>query len=100
MAIKQKPVFCEHMGFNYVVSVESLNSNEFFMDSFGRQLDDLKKLKLWKETAKLGWVGSKGKPTMKSVKKWIKENQPIEFYARWEADCQFHKDDVVEIFYK
>lgn len=29
-----------------------------------------------------------------------KENSDKQFYAKWEADSSYYKDDLVEIFYK
>lgn len=99
-AKKRKPAFGQDGKINYAVQIDSLDSNEFFKAPFGRQLSDLKKVQQWKETAKKGYVGAKGKPTMSQVKKWVKEVKPSEFYARWKKDSDMWKDDSVEIFYK
>jgi len=85
---------------NYVGQINDLDSNEFFKQPFGRQLDDLKKVKKWKETAKKEYVGAKGKPTLPAVKRWIKDNKPSEYYAMWRQDSSSYKDDSVEIWYK
>lgn len=84
---------------NYAVNVESLDSNEFFRQPFGRQLGDMKKLRSWMETARKGYVGTKGKATMPAVKRWVRENRPTEFYAKWKADSSMYKDDSVEIYW-
>ena len=36
---------------------------------------------------------------MTAVKEWVKENKPSEFYALWEKESSFYKDDSVEIFF-
>lgn len=96
----KKPSFGQAGGMNYAVNIMSLDDNAFYVQSFGRQLDDLKKVKIFKETAKKGYVASKHKATMSSVKQWVKDNHPSEFYAQWKPDSQFYKDDVVTIWYK
>lgn len=60
---------------------------------------DLRAIHEFKKSAKKGWVGAKGKPTLPAVKKWIKDNKPDQYYAKWEQDSSFYKDDSVEIYY-
>lgn len=97
---RRKPAFGTVDGMSYAVNVGSLDSNDFFKQPFGRQIDDMKRLRLWMETAKKGYAGAKGRATMPAVKRWVRENQPAEFYARWKADSSMYKDDSVEIHYK
>lgn len=99
-AKKRKPAFGTSEGFNYAVNIDSLDSNEFFKEPFGRRMGDMRKVNEWSKTAKKGYAMSKGKPTMASVKKWVKEMNPSEFYARWQKDSIMYKDDSVEILYK
>ncbi len=87
-------------GTSYAVKVDSLSSNDFLSQPFGRQLDDMKKLRAWKETASKAHAGAKGKSTMPAVRRWVRENKPAEFYARWKSDGPMWKDDSVEIYYK
>jgi hypothetical protein len=87
-------------GFSYAVNIPILDSNDFVNMPFGRQLDDARKVQEWKKTAKSTHVGSKGKATLPAVRKWVKENKPTEFYAKWKMDSSNYKDDSVEIFYK
>jgi len=96
----KKPAFGTSDGFSYAVNIPTLDSNEFLKMPFGRQLDDSRKVGEWKKTAKKAYVGAKGKGTLPSVKKWVKENKPSEFYAKWKMDSSSWKDDSVEIFYK
>ena len=96
----KKPAFGTSDGFSYAVNIPTLDSNEFLKMPFGRQLDDSRKVGEWKKTAKKAYVGAKGKGTLPSVKKWVKENKPSEFYAKWKMDSSNYKDDSVEIFYK
>ena len=99
-AKKRKPAFGTSDGFSYAVNIPTLDSNEFLKMPFGRQLDDSRKVGEWKKTSKSTHVGAKGKGTLPSVKKWVKENKPSEFYAKWKMDSSSYKDDSVEIFYK
>jgi hypothetical protein len=86
--------------FSYAVNIPLLDNNDFINMPFGRQIDDAKKVMEWKKDAKKGYVSAKGKATLPAVKKWIKENNPSEFYAKWPMDSGSYKDDSVEIFYK
>ena len=95
----RKPSFGSHDGNNYAVQINGLDSNEFYKQPFGRQLGDLRKVQEWKKTAKSTHIGAKGKGTMPSVKKWVKEMNLSEFYAMWKKDSSSYKDDSVEIFY-
>jgi len=99
-AKSRKPVFGHHDGMSYAVKVDSLDSNEFFKQPLGRQLDDAKRLRTWKDGANTAWVGAKGKSTMSAIRRWIKENKPAEFYAKWKSDAPIYKDDSVEIHYR
>lgn len=96
----RKPAFGHTKDFNYAVNIASLDRNDFFYQNFGHQLSDLRRIEEWKKTAKKDWVDAKGIPTMKAVRAWVKENKPIEFYAKWTPDSSHNKDDSVEIYYK
>lgn len=102
MPKKIKPVFESHDGFSYAVNIEGLSGNDFFRKPFGRQLDDFKKIKEFKEhpDTKENWVGAKHKPTIISVKKWVKLYEATQFYARWKKDSDWYKDDCIQIFYQ
>jgi len=94
-----KPSFGNAEGDSYAVLVSGLDSNDFYKQPFGRQLGDLRKIQEFMKTAKKGYVGAKGKSTMASVKLWVKENKPSQFYAKWKSDSSSYKDDSVEIYY-
>lgn len=94
----KKPGYGTVDGKSYAVLVDGVDS-EFFKAPFGRQMDDLKKIKVFKETAKTGHAGAKGKSTMAAVKEWVKLYEPTQFYASWKADSSSYKDDSVQIFY-
>ncbi len=96
----RKSFFGKAEGHAYAINLSQLNRNDFPTQLFGHRLDDLKKVKLFKETAKFAYVGCKRKPTLASIKTYIKENNIKEFYAMWEPDSSYHKDDVVTLFYK
>lgn len=95
-----KPSFGSDREFNYAVNVKGLESNGFYTKSFGHQISDLRKIQEFQNAAKKGYVDAKGKATLTSVKNWVKENHPQEFYARWKKDSSHYKDDSVEIHYK
>lgn len=100
-AKKRKPAFGKAEGFSFAVNVDSLDSNEFLTQSFGRGLSDRKKISEFINTAKKHYIGAKGKPTMSAVKAWVKDNgKDIQFFAKWKSDSQFNKADVVEIYVK
>jgi hypothetical protein len=94
----KKPGYGTADGKSYAVLVDGVDS-EFFKAPFGRQIDDLRKIKAFKETAKSGYAGAKGKSTLAAVKEWVKLNEPTQFYASWKADSSYYKDDSVQIFY-
>jgi len=95
-----RPSFGNAGGDSYAVQVDGLDSNEFYKQSFGRQLSDLRKVQEFKKTAKTGYVDAKGKSTMASVKMWVKDVKPSQFYAKWQSDASMYKDDSVEIYYE
>lgn len=95
---KNKPSFGSSGEFNYAVKIDSIESNDFYERPFGRQLEDLKKVKNFKEESEKKFIGAKGIPTLKAVKEWVKENKPKQFYAQWRKDSRYYKDDVVEIW--
>ena len=72
---------------------------DFPNKSFGQQMSDASKIKEFKEKAKLHTIGSKGKSTLASVKAWIKENKPSQYYAKWKSDSSSYKDDCVDIHF-
>ena len=96
----KKPAFGNSEGKSYAVQINSLDSNEFFKQPFGRRLSDLRKAVAFSKEAKSAHVGAKGESTMKAVKKWVKDMKPSEFYASWQSDSSYYKDDSVQIFYK
>jgi len=98
-AKKPKSFVGDSDGFSWAVQLEGVD-NEFPKMPFGRRMDDEKKAIEFSKSAKKGYVGAKGKSTLASVKKWIKEKSPSQFYAKWKSDSSMYKDDSVEIFYK
>jgi len=86
-------------GTNYAYKVEGVNT-DFHTMPFGRQLDDMRKIREFMEGATSYHVGCKGKASLSAVRQWIKERKPTQFYAKWRADSANWKDDSVEIFYK
>jgi hypothetical protein len=86
---------------NYAVNLDDVpNGNTFPKLPFGRKLDSLKYVRKWIKDAKEEYIDCKGKPTLSEVKKWAKENSDKQFYAKWTADSDFFKDDVVLIYVK
>lgn len=84
---------------NIIVKIKGVDK-EFYKAPFGRQLDDLKKVKAFIETAKSYYVGAKGKGTLAAVKQWIKATNPSEYYAKWRKDSSNYKDDSVQVYYR
>ena len=83
----------------FAVCLDTLQSESFFQQSWGRQLEDWKRIREFQLTAKTAWVGAKGTPTLTAVKRWIKENKPSQFFADWQADSGDYKDDSVQIWF-
>lgn len=100
-AVKDKPYFGlnDSGKTNYAVKINGIE-NDFPTMPFGRQIEYLKKVREFKDSAKKGTVGAKGKATMPAVKSWVKENNPSEFYATWQKDSSSYKDDSVTIYFK
>ena len=84
---------------HYAIRIDSLSSNDFVKLPFGRQLDDLRLVKKFQESALSTHVNAKGIPVLKAVKAWIKMRKPTQFYAMWIADERFYKDDSVQIWF-
>lgn len=83
---------------NYAVKIDGVTLSS--SSNFGDMVRINKALKEFKQDAKTTRIGAKGKATLASVKAWIKENQPSQYYAKWQPDSSFYKDDSVEIYYK
>lgn len=84
---------------NYAVKIDGFDSSRMKGANFGVLVDLNRPLKAFKVEAKKAYVDSKGKATLASVKAWIKENKPSQFFAKWKPDSTNYKDDSVEIFY-
>jgi RecG-like helicase len=84
---------------NYAIRINNVNDH-FFTLPFGRQIEDRKKISNFKKEAKKENISCKGKATLTAVRKWIKENKPAQFFASWQSDSSYYKDDVVEIYVK
>ena len=93
-----KVVFGNDGKFNYAVRVDGVNG-EFFKQPFGRQLDDMKKIKEFMGSAKRTHVDCKGVATLASVKKFVKTFKPEQLFAKWTKDSRDYKTDSVEMFY-
>lgn len=85
--------------FNWAMKISGIPANYPTLP-FGHQIDHRKKFKSFKDSAKSTHIDAKGKATLPAVKKWITENKPSEYYAKWQVDSKSYKDDVIEIFYK
>jgi hypothetical protein len=95
---KPKTVFASHDGYTYAFRLNGIDP-DFYKQPFGRQIDTLKKIKGFTDNAKKYHVGAKGKPTLQSVKNWVKMSEPTQFYARWKSDSDGYKDQSVEVHY-
>ncbi len=90
--------FGRHEEYNYAVNVDGVDS-KFYTLPLGRQLDDLKKIQKFTDTAKTTHIGAKGKATLSAVKDWVKDMKPTQYYAKWQEDSSNWKADSVELFY-
>lgn len=98
MPRKQTAKFGKADGFSWAVNVDGID-NEFFRQPFGRRLDDQRKASEFAQSAKTAYVNAKGRATLTEVRRWVRENQPSQFFARWRSDSANWKDDVVMIAY-
>ena len=87
-----------HGGHNFAIKIEGVDPG-FLNLPFGVGLDTYKVIGAFTATAKSYHVGAKGKATLAAVKKWLKEEKPSHFYAKWQVDSDNWKDDSVHIFY-
>lgn len=87
-------------GMNFAVKINGFDNMSLKGGNFGTQVKLNGYLKKFKQGAKEVYIGSKGKATISSVKTWVKENNPTEFFAKWKPDSSFYKDDNVKILYK
>jgi hypothetical protein len=83
---------------SYAIKVDKVPDNYFDL-IFGRQLEYNRIVRNFIDTSKHEYIDCKGKSTLQSVKKWIKEVKPLQFYAKWESDSRYYKDDSVKIYY-
>lgn len=95
-----KPAFGSDSDYSYAIKVDALDRNDFYTQIWGRQLSDIRKIEAWVKTAKRADIDTKHKASLATVKAWVKDNKPREFYAKWKKDSTWYKDDGVEIFYK
>jgi hypothetical protein len=86
--------------FNYAAQLKDFDCSTLKNPNFVNQLKLQKFVREWKKGAKIEYVSAKGRPTLSAVKEWVKENNPTEFYAKWQSDSSTYKDDTVEIFCK
>jgi hypothetical protein len=82
----------------YAFKVDGVPS-DYYKLPFGRQIEHAKTIREFKENATSHHVGAKGRATLAAVKEWVKETKPSQFYACWQADSSFWKNDCVEVCY-
>lgn len=95
-----KPFIGKSDKMNFAVKLKGFDNQSLKGGSFGDQVRMNKFLKTFKQGAKEAYIPAKGKATLASVKAWVKENNPTEFFAKWKPDSSSFKDDTVKILYK
>lgn len=83
----------------YAVKINNIDNNDFFKLSFGRGLDDRRKVDIFQQKANSIYVKTWQGSSLAAIKSWIKEFKPAEFYASWTADSANYHDDVVKIYF-
>ena len=83
----------------FLIKVQGL-PKDFAKLPFGRQIEFNTTLKTFKETSKSAHVGAKHSSTLKAVKEWIKMMGVTEYYAVWQKDSSYYKNDSVQVYYK
>ncbi len=101
MAIGGKGVleeaFGEAKGYKYAVKIDGVDGKRY-INSFKEQVAKKSIVDKFLRNARKGYVDAKGKSTMAAVKRWVKENNPSQYYAKWREGAGY-KDDVIEIYY-
>ncbi len=82
-------------GKNYAVRFKDVDATALKSGRFGDAIKIRKKGRDFEKVAKVTHIGA----TLSQVKKWVKENNPEEFYASWEPDSSSWKDDSIKIYY-
>lgn len=85
---------------HFVIKNLKISDNDFNRLPFGRQLDYLRGINIFKETAKQGYIGAKGIPFSKALKQWKTLYRPTEYYCVCRDKDGVWKDDSVEVWYK
>jgi len=84
-------------GYKYAVKIKGLN-NEFFKLTYPETVKDrqiVDKFIQAKDVVSITLITA-NKASLHAVKKWVKDNKPLEVYARWEAEPV----ESVLIFYR
>lgn len=84
-------------GFSVVAKFDDFSAEQF-SKNMGYQITHREDFNSFKQNAKLVTIGSKRKPTFATVKKWVSENNPKQYFAKWHSDSALYKDDSVEIY--
>lgn len=84
-------------GFSVVAKFDDFSAEQF-NNNLGYQISHREDFKLFKQNAKLVTIDSKQKPTFATVKKWVTENKPKQYFAKWRGDSPLYKDDCVEMY--
>ena len=84
-------------GFTVVAKFDNFSAEQF-SNNLGYQITHREDFKSFKQQAKLVIIGSKLKPTFATVKKWVSENKPKQYFAKWRGDSALYKDDCVEMY--
>lgn len=66
---------------------------------FGRQLDDLRAIAKFKETAKSVWISQKRRSTAAAMKEFKALYLPTEYYAEMGKESSTYRDDTFQVWY-
>lgn len=84
-------------GFSIVAKFDDFSAEQF-SSNFGYQITHREDFQSFQQQAKLVTIGSKLKPTFATVKKWVRENKPKQYFAKWRGDSPLYKDDCVDMY--
>jgi hypothetical protein len=84
--------------FSYAIKIDGVDPH-FLSQPFGRQEESWVAIRTFRVSAKKYYVNAKGKSTIAAVKRWVKEEKPSQFFAKWRSDSSNWKDDSVEVYY-
>lgn len=85
----------------YAVKLNDVSRNDFLTLAISRRIQDGKIARDFQDEATHVEISAPGKDSLGAVKKWVEQNKPKEFFAKWMLDSHaFGKSFTVDLYYK